>query len=376
MWNLVKEVYNFRFPYRKKALGILKLDRIGDFLLFRNFLEALRSDSTYKDYEIVLIGNSLWGELAQKLDSEWVDKFLWIDLSKFEQSRKYRLLSILKIKWLRLEVIINPTRSRDFYIMDFLVKTSGADEKIGHAGDFSNINEIKKKESDKYYSQLIATQGEGQFEFYTNREFFRVLLPHTKLPKAPLLPLEPRKIKEPYVILFPGGSASHKCWPASNFLSVARSILTHTSLNLIIAGGGDDLIVANLISNPLLDTGRVKNLAGLTDLYQLSQLIGHAKLLLTNDTAAVHMGAATGVQTIVLWKGDHYGRFLPYPEKMELPVHTVVPSMLQRSDVVKFAYVSAQTVSKLQIEDIDPSDVEAKIFELLEKGFEFKGERS
>ena len=41
-------------------------------------------------------------------------------------------------------------------------------------------------------------------------------------------------------------------------------------------------------------------------------LIFHSKLLLSNETSAVHMAALTNTPTVSVTGGGHYGRFVPY----------------------------------------------------------------
>ncbi len=54
------------------------------------------------------------------------------------------------------------------------------------------------------------------------------------------------------------------------------------------------------------------NWAGRTSLPELAGVLARAKLVITNDTAAAHIGPAAGTPTICLVGGGHHGRFLPY----------------------------------------------------------------
>jgi len=59
-------------------------------------------------------------------------------------------------------------------------------------------------------------------------------------------------------------------------------------------------------------------LAGKTTIAQLVELIRNASLLIGNDSAAIHMAAATQTPSVCILGGGHYGRFLPYqPESRE-----------------------------------------------------------
>ena len=49
-----------------KHILLIRLDAIGDYILFRNFIEVLKRNPKYSDYKITLLGNIVWRELAEK----------------------------------------------------------------------------------------------------------------------------------------------------------------------------------------------------------------------------------------------------------------------------------------------------------------------
>ena len=70
------------FPSKKikqKSILIIRLDAIGDYVLFRNFIEILKKNKKYKDYKISLLGNIDWKDLSIDLDSEYIEEFFWLE---------------------------------------------------------------------------------------------------------------------------------------------------------------------------------------------------------------------------------------------------------------------------------------------------------
>lgn len=63
-------------------LLLIRLDAIGDYVFFRNFIELLKKS---KKYNITLIGNSVWKNLAVGLDGEFIDSFIWFDRNRFNK---------------------------------------------------------------------------------------------------------------------------------------------------------------------------------------------------------------------------------------------------------------------------------------------------
>ena len=93
-------IFLSKLNYKIKAntLLIVKLDAIGDYLLFRNFLEDIRKSKKFANYHITLCGNIIWEELAETFDKSFVDEFIWIDKKKLTNEKSYRKSILQKIK--------------------------------------------------------------------------------------------------------------------------------------------------------------------------------------------------------------------------------------------------------------------------------------
>ncbi len=83
-----------------KKLLIIRLDDIGDYLLFRNNLGVYKKASRWAGHEIVLLGNSAWRELYDALDKGLADRALWVDK---EGSGRMRLTGLALWMQLRKE---------------------------------------------------------------------------------------------------------------------------------------------------------------------------------------------------------------------------------------------------------------------------------
>ena len=95
-----------------KSLAIVFYGLIGDYIIFRNFLEAIKKSEKYKDYKITFIGNSCFKSLALSLDSKFVDNFIWIDHKKLSKNIFYRYKTFLQLSKLSFTELIVPTESR------------------------------------------------------------------------------------------------------------------------------------------------------------------------------------------------------------------------------------------------------------------------
>ena len=59
-----------------KRIVLFRHDGIGDYVLFRNFIEVFKKSLKFVDYKITLLGNSAWKDLAEFLDKDFIDEFI------------------------------------------------------------------------------------------------------------------------------------------------------------------------------------------------------------------------------------------------------------------------------------------------------------
>lgn len=310
----------------------MRLDAIGDYVLFRNFLEKVRHSRHFEGYRIFLCGNEIWRDLAECLDSSYIDGFIWVNRQKFRTSPLYKFRIIDKIRSYCSDTCVHPVHSRDFFWADQIVRYSGALKRIAPYGDTINITESQKTISDGYYTNLISEGPPMAFEFDRNREFFSGLLSENLNIRAPKIPFERTELKSSwpnYCVLFPGASQPEKCWDPKNFSKVAQFVGQKCGIPIVICGSASDKDKAAIILADL-ERGKALDLTGKTDLKALTDILAGARLILTNDTAALHIAAATQNPNIIcIANGNHYGRFIPYPQN-SFQVKALFPPELER----------------------------------------------
>ena len=219
LWKII--IMCKRYFNKPKASGIMiiRLDSIGDYILFRNFLPLIKQSSKFQHKNITLLGNIAWREIAEEFDNKIIDKFVWIDPNKLQKSIRYRLFILFELAKYKFEFLISPTYSREFGGLDSLVYLINATIKIGSIGDVLNKKTTQIKFCDKVYTQLIPAKKNIMFEFERNREFFETLL-DTKLRcelKIVLGKHSHSKFKD-YVVLFVGASTRWRRWRIENFM--------------------------------------------------------------------------------------------------------------------------------------------------------------
>ncbi len=122
-------------------------------------------------------------------------------------------------------------------------------------------------------------------------------------------------VKKPYIVLSLSASMEEKTWAISSFIELIMKI--PDKYTIVLSGAGrNDKEKAQKILISVASRGGIVNLVNCTSVLELASLISQADLVIGNDSAAVHIAAATRVPSVCVLHGAQYGRILPYPEHL------------------------------------------------------------
>ncbi len=342
---------------RTKTLLLVKVEAIGDYIFFRNFLALTRQSAKYKDHKITLVGNEIWKDLALELDAAWVDEFIWINKKKFASDFKYRKELLSQIHNKGFETTLQPNFSREFLWGDSIVRASAAPNKIASKGDSANDIGLLKMISDTWFTQLVSENTQPIFEFTRNKIFFEKVLNETIQLQKPVISLDKVASAE-YIVLFPGAGEKIKQWSTQNFGEWVRAFRKENNTPIFICGSKADILLGEEIIAHSNGISEIYNHCGKTDLPGLLQFIANAKCLLTNDSSAFHIAAATATPCICLLSGRHYGRFAPYPKNTCENMETLYPkgfyTLLQDEEklILETKYSSPFSIDEINVDDV------------------------
>lgn len=311
---------------RKNTMLILRTDAIGDYILFRNFIKFIKKSEKYKDFTITLSGNDLWKDLAEEYDAQYVDNFIWIDKSKFLKTSGwvYTITTLRKIHSSGFEILFDPNEFRS-RLAEHIKKHSGAGRIIENDPDF--LEHLPKKPENNSSRSIIERRIplNEYFQFNVNKRFTeRIIGTNIELAKTSFN-VEPAKVLEDYIILFPGAGSLDRMWSPENFSKLTILLRKITASKIMICGdkrdstSASDIIRFSRIEN-------IENLTGKTTLPQLVSLIAGANILISNESCAVHIAAAVGTKAVCISNGNHFGKFNPYPKSMAENIVTIYPA--------------------------------------------------
>lgn len=360
---------NASSPVKKEnSLVIVRMDAIGDYILFRNFIEQIANSKKYKDFHITLVGNKLWKPIAELLDSEWVDRFIWVDSRKFQKDFPYRKQKILELKDTDYTILFHPTYSPDYYVAEKIVEIIPAESKIGVNGKLNNIAGWQRSLSDKSYTFQIDVKEFPLFEFEKNKLISELFLKSsTSISKPTIKADELPKIKSissDYILLFIGGGEEFRKWSIGNWIKLISELLHLYKVDIIISGGPDDKENALLIKNHFISNDRVIDYCGKTSLTQLISIIAQATFIVSNETSAAHIAVSLDTPVCVISNGNYYGRFTPYPKSITEKYAVAYPPLIEKNKNKEELLKRYSEGSDIPIDAIKPNVVLDKINEI------------
>lgn len=104
---------------------------------------------------------------------------------------------------------------------------------------------------------------------------------------------------KPFIVISPGAKSHVKRWPLKNFAALAGMIQKNLKTKVVLIGDVNDRIVIkrilfNMKSAPL-------NLAEKTNIRELAHIIKKSRLLITNDSAPLHIAGAVGARILAFF---------------------------------------------------------------------------
>jgi lipopolysaccharide heptosyltransferase I len=108
-----------------------------------------------------------------------------------------------------------------------------------------------------------------------------------------------------YALLFPGTNWPTKRWPVAHFAAMVEPLQKRFGLRSIVGGSSGEAQLASQIRGAV-------NLAGKTNLRQLTALIERADLVISNDSGPMHIAAALGKPLVALFGPTNPTRTGPY----------------------------------------------------------------
>lgn len=294
-------------PADPRRIAVFRALALGDLLCATPAFRALRR--RFPAAEITLIALPWAEELARRLET--LDRFLpfpgWpgIREAAADPARIEAFLSAARATGYDLAIQLHGSGS----VSNGFVAALGAATTIGYrdGGDDRLTHTLPWREDEHEtvrWLRLVALLGAD---------------PTPAPPAFPLLPPDEAGAAEllrglppgdgPVVALHAGGSDAAKRWPPACFAALGRLLREEFAARLVLTGAAAEAPLTTEIRSALGPAAL--DLAGRTDLGALAATLRRVDLLVTNDTGASHLAAATGTPSVVLFGPTRPDRWAP-----------------------------------------------------------------
>jgi ADP-heptose:LPS heptosyltransferase len=294
---------------RQGTLLLIRLDDIGDYLLFRNQLEAYKRSARWKSHRITLLGNESWRGFFTALDQSTVDETIWVNKNRYLENAPYRMAIWQQLRAGGFETVVAPSCVRPLLLDDFCMLAAAPLHSFGSVN--ANVHESWNLRSDSLYTSLFKPSRSLMHDFDFNAEF-STWVSGTRYPgNRPCIEMRPAALGQgAYAICFVGASIRSKRWPANRWLEFIALYRRHFPGRIVLAAGSSaaELKMINKIQQ---QTG-AQSIAGKLAVSDLLRWIGGAQAVVSNDTMAAHIGVSLNRPTVIIANGTNYMRFSEY----------------------------------------------------------------
>jgi predicted lipopolysaccharide heptosyltransferase III len=273
---------------------LLQLKRIGDLILTTPAIAALREN--FPGARVTIVASSECADLLPAISN--VDRIL---LAR----RDLRDLALFfTVASRRFDYCIDFTRNDRSAFLAFL---SGARRRV-----VSYRVRDQSKTRARIYTDFVSARMRDLHTIDYNLALLEPLgvqeasrAPHLQLRQTAREKAEALrrdwKISESYIILHPGSARQEKLWEAERWAEVIERFGRNNGVDVVLTSGASRYEQAHIAAIKNKTQQQIIDLSGKTDLLTLAALIGQARLLVTVDSAPMHLAAATRTPQVALF---------------------------------------------------------------------------
>ena len=295
-----------------RLAAIVHLELLGDYVLWLPYGRALVRHLHKQGRQVVLVLNMAVATLAQYHFPEC--KVVAVDRRRFVENWHERQRFLRNLSKLGVDVTYIARHPRDTLVDDAVVRALGG-AAWGFDSTFADRPWIDQLLNRRLYTRLLPVMVDLH-QTLRHRAFVQAV----GVPAESIVPLVgfsnglKAPADAPYLVIAPGASQGKRRWSVEGFVDVSCRILNrHQNWRCLVVGTASEFALGERIAAALGD--RVDNRAGGTDILGLVGCIAGARLVLGNDSAAVHIAAACGVPGVAVVGGGHFGRCFPYDSR-------------------------------------------------------------
>ncbi len=281
-------------PYSPVKILLLQLKRIGDLILTTPAIAALRQN--FPDAHLTLVVSNECAELLPAISG--VDRIL------IARRNLRDMAPFSSVAAARFDYCVDFTRNDRSALLTLLSQAKRRvtsyrvrDQSRTRARVYTDLVEVRVRDMHTIDYNLALL---GPLRVRAGSSTPYLVLPRAAHEKAKALRRHGKSAK-PYIMVQPGSARREKMWDPARWAKVIEHFRSNNDIDLILTGGPSTDEQAHIEAITSRIRRKILNLSGKTDLLTLSALIAHAQLLVTVDSAPVHLAAAMHISQVILF---------------------------------------------------------------------------
>ncbi len=273
---------------------IIKLSSLGD--LF-HALPAVHNLKAETGAVIEWVTNSAYAELVRCFDD--VDRVIPFPRNSLRRDGSAFLHELRQQHYDKIIDLQGLLKSA------LVARAARGDERIGPS--------FQREGARLFYHTVAGERDKNRHAVIENLDIILHLGLRLGAPVFPVtVPESTLKVPSPHVAICPSSRWETKNWPVERFAAVARHLQQQCGASITLLGAPADQSACQAIAGAL--PAPCRNLAGKTSIVEMGSILKTVDLLVSNDSGPVHMAAALGTQTLVVFGPTNPGRTGPFGE--------------------------------------------------------------
>lgn len=283
---------------------------LGDCILFGASVEKYRKVFPKEKYVLSL----LIPEGCEDLFAPYFDEIISFDFKVSSVDILYRRKIYKKLREQKYDILVDPYSCNDCTPNIYMSRAICSEEKIGFLEESNKKRQCTDWIRRRIYSKLYYIKERELHRIIYYKKVLQCLGVGEGVPECMKIPRTKLSVRLPdnYFIVFPSACIDTKKWEIDKFYCLVDEIVSCYKLPLVLCGTELDRKDTMALKENLRNI-EIIDLVGECNVLEFCEVIGGADFLVTNDTAAYHIGVAKDIKTFLVSGGYSFSKFSKYP---------------------------------------------------------------
>jgi len=306
-FHLLRIFFSTQHSPSNPTLLLLRIDGIGDFLFFAQYLGSIRE--AYKGFRVVLVCRQEVSELANHIGG--IDEVIPLNAKFYQWNYLYRIRFLRDVRSRKARTALYLSYHRR-HIGDEIALLSGASEVVAFSGNNEIMRDVTRTRNNSYYSDVVEVPDHVPEGVKYQRLFEKMGIPAVSVSDEGIRLTGVEKKDKPassFAVIAPGSTSIMRRWPPEGYAEIADAVATQYGLGIVLCGDGKQRKLLRMVSRMMKGPGKIVDDSSLMEVVEL---IKNSRLFIGNDSGLLHVAATFKVPAVGIIGGGHFSRYFPY----------------------------------------------------------------